>query len=261
MIIDTHSHYNLQPLYDDWSKFWQAAQKQGVTNSVIVGTDLQSSTTAIDLVHAVSSWKAAVGIHPNSDYHQSEIEHIDNLLPSTDIVAIGECGLDYFRLEGTNRSDQIEKQHQRLIEHFHLAAKHQLPLIIHLRDTGDSAYWDFLHLYKQHMDTSRPFILHCVSGPIKFVHEAISLGAYIGVAGNVTYKSAEHIRDIIRSAPKDRVLLETDAPYLPPQAHRGHICEPSMIQLTQEFLNDELGITKETFFNNTLRIFPQFASN
>jgi TatD DNase family protein len=90
------------------------------------------------------------------------------------------------------------------------------------------------------------------------VQQAVEMGAYIGVAGNVTYKNADHIRALVKSAPTDRVLLETDAPFLPPTPHRGALCEPWMIQLTQKFLAEELQINEEILITNTLRLFPQF---
>lgn len=258
MIIDTHSHYNLDPLFLDWKSHWEAAQKHSISKSIVIGTSAASSKIAVDLASQVVDWKAAVGIHPHEKFKEAEIDEIEKLLPNENIIAIGECGLDYFRLDDDqNKNSVISAQKDMLVAQIILAKKHALPLVIHLRDTAETAYWDFLSLYKEFGATSTPFILHCVSGPLSFVQQAIDLGAYIGVAGNVTYKNALHIRNIVTSVPADRVLLETDAPYLPPVPHRGAVCEPWMIQLTQKFLAEELHIDKEILFTNTLRLFPQ----
>jgi TatD DNase family protein len=259
MIIDTHSHYNLDPLVLDWQKHWNDAQQHTVTKSIVIGTSAESSKIAVNLSNQNQAWKVAVGIHPHEKFDLADMKAIEELISDKNVIAIGECGLDYFRFEDElNKEEVISSQRNMLKAQIILAKKHQLPLVIHLRDTGETAYWDFLSLYKEYGATATPFILHCVSGPIAFVQQAIELGAYIGVAGNVTYKNADHIRQIVKSVPTDRVLLETDAPFLPPTPHRGAVCEPWMIQLTQKFLADELQINEETLFTNTVRLFPQF---
>lgn len=260
MIIDTHCHYNLEPLYEDWQKHWQLAQEHEVTAALQIGTSLTTSNVAAQLASKEPKFKAAIGIHPNSKFSSSEFEELSQLLPNPNIIAIGETGLDYFRIDSESDPEQVQlEQAQALIAHIKLAATHKLTLIIHLRDTGEQAYSDFLSIFKKYATTDQKFILHCVSGPLSFIKEALELGAYIGMAGNVTYKNSDHLRSIVKTAPKDRLLLETDAPYLPPIPHRGHTCEPWMIQLTKNFVVEELGLSEETILENTLSIFPQFA--
>ena len=260
MIIDTHCHYNLEPLHQNWQEHWKNAQDHEVVNSVVIGTSAETSQTALDLTAQNPLWKAAVGIHPNTQYKDEDFEKISVMATQNTVVAIGETGLDYFRLDqNADNSKIIDSQQLSLIEHIKLSNTLNLPLVIHLRDNEQAAYWDFLSIYKQHAQNNIPFILHCVSGPLEFVKEATALGAYIGVAGNVTYKNSDHIRAIVTAVSPERLLLETDAPFLPPIPHRGHISEPWMIQLSKNFLVETLSISEELLLQNTLELFPQFS--
>lgn len=254
MIIDTHCHYNLEPLLEEWPTYWQKAQENTVTKSIVVGASLESSQVAVEIAANETNLFASVAIHP-SEYQEAienksanrlqwdqEIKVIDTLASQNKVVAIGETGLDYFRLPKANPSlaEQIKTtQQQYFKQHLELAQTHHLPVIIHVRDSGDTAYSDVLSILKTDYKSEQPFILHCVSGPLQYIKEAVALGAYIGIAGNSTYPKADHIRSLIKSVPADRLLLETDAPFLPPQDYRGQICEPWMIRLTAEFWQEQ----------------------
>lgn len=272
MIFDTHCHYNMEPLFASdqlgtaaWERHWKEAQDKGVVGSMVVGADLPSSQRARDLAQLDSCLKAAIGIHP-SEYQEAvekslEVdiaEQITSLAALFDpgiTLAIGETGLDYFRLPETGSEKIKDLQKEAFTAHIKLAEKLNLPLIIHARDTGEEAYWDILQILKTAYQGHKPFILHCVSGPEAYLKEALAMGAYIGVAGNVTYKNSEHIRNLVRLAPAERILLETDAPFLPPQEFRGKTCEPWMISLTGEYLRDELSVSLEKVLENTSTVF------
>ncbi len=267
-IFDTHCHYNLEPLLSTHAEHWAKAQAAGVSHSMIVGTDLTSCDQAATLAATEPNWYAAIGIHPNEydivtneeegeallDHHHSELRH---LLARPKVTAIGETGLDYFRPNPDASKAALHQATQRaaFTLHIDLANELKLPLIIHVRDREQLAYQHVLELLRQHHSAQRPFILHCISGSLTYVKAALELGAYIGVAGNVTYKNAELIRDLVRSVPRDRILTETDAPYLPPQTFRGQTCEPWMISHTTEFLVTELGLQPEQLFANALDVF------
>lgn len=264
MIIDSHCHYNLTPLLDNWAGHWMDAQAQSVSGSVVVGTSVKTSSTAIELAVKEPRFLASVGIHPNSvsteEALTNELAQLETLATNKAVCAIGECGLDYFRLPSTVQADQTKYVQRIALEaQFKLAKKLDLPLIIHLRDQNDDAYWDFFAIFKQQLPLAKPLILHCVSGPRRFVSACLDHGVYLGAAGNVTYQNSDHVRDLLRSAPKSKILVETDAPYLPPQPHRGEICQPAMIQLTSDFLETELSLTKQQVLENTVRVFPQFG--
>jgi len=281
-LFDSHCHYNLDPFQADWKQHWAKSQAAGVIGSLVVGTDMASNTEAIAIASQDHRLGATVGFHPNEWDEQTvqifrttqdatttqteigaavalAILDLERIWDDSVIVAIGETGLDYFRL-GSYSSEERQyimlAQQLALIAQLQLAQRKQLPLILHVRDQAETAYWDLLKLLKQESYTGQ-FILHCVSGPISYVQEAISLGGYVSVAGNVTYKSAEHLRDIVRSVPKDRLLTETDAPFLPPVPFRGKVCEPWMIRHTAEFLHSELNIDPGYCVLNAQTLFPQ----
>lgn len=281
MIFDTHVHYNLEPLSSKWQHHWQEAQKAGVTKSVIVGTDFQSSSIAVQIAKQDLNLFASIGHHP-SMYSQIAANEINQaiaigraelqlILDETKVVAIGEIGLDYFRLDQLSDEHKIEvaKRNQRLAfeEHIHLALEENLPIIVHARDkdtpeieTEGNAYWDVLKILQKFSASNTnshklKFVLHCASGPLQFIEAAIRLGAYIGADGNITYQNADHIRQIVSIAPKNKLLVETDAPYLPPQPHRGKICQPWMISLTVDYIETHFEVSKQQLFQNSLDFF------
>lgn len=246
----------MEPFYGEWQRHWQTAQDQGVVKSIVVGADVASSQRAIEISDVDQNLYAAVGIHPDTWQNSqdfSAIEEIGQLVPHRKIVAIGEVGLDYFHIDG-DRETVIAVQKTAFQKQVQLAMKHNLPLILHVRDKQEQAYWDTLEILKKEKFTQK-FVLHCVSGPREYVQQAVEMGAYIGIAGNVTYKNADHIRGIVTATPTDRLLLETDAPFLPPQEFRGQICEPWMIVKTAEFLEKELRISLESLVRNALTVF------
>jgi len=250
MIIDTHVHYNLSPLLENWQSHLKTAKKHGVTQSIVVGTDLASSQLAIDIAEQDPHLFATVGIHPHEMNHLVEtrlIASLQDLIKNNlaKIVAIGEIGLDYHYQKNNH-------QRQLFISQIKLANEFNLPLSIHVRD----AYDDALEILQQHPPASE-FVLHCFSGDEHYVQEAIKLGAYFGVDGNITYKNAQKLRDLLKLIPPDKVLLETDAPYLPPEPHRGKTCEPWMISATAQYLKDNFGISEAQLAINSKNCFTR----
>lgn len=243
MIIDTHVHYNLDPFFPTWKTYWDEAQKNGVEKSIVVGTDEQSNQRAIEIAQSEPNLYAAIGVHPEyvSEHNDFALQmtKVESLLPNKKIVAIGECGLDYFRLPQTQMGEEIKKLQQELfIHHIELSKKHHLPLIIHCRD----AYADMITTLKTHKPK---FVLHCMSGDLEYLKQALELGGYISFAGNVTYPKAIVIQELACHTPLNRMFIETDAPYLPPQTHRGDTCRPSYIAETAQYLAKLLNISRD----------------
>jgi len=271
MIFDSHCHYNLEPLFSEvggWKSYWQTAQDHGIRSAVVVGTNHETSQRADSIAQQDPQLYATLGIHP-SEYQEKFEEYATDpssieaeifslaQLKSHKVVAIGETGLDYFRLPAdTTQALQIkELQKKGFTAQIQLADELDLPLIIHVRDTDEEAYFQVLSLLEQHKHRTRPFILHCISGPMSYIQAAVKMGAYFGVAGNVTYINAEHIRNLVKVIPPERLLLETDAPFLPPREFRGKTCEPWMICKTAEALEQQLAIPSDILYQNTLKVF------
>lgn len=291
MIFDTHAHYNIDPLMNDWQKHWQKAQTMGVTKTVVVGSTIEDSKVAVEISANEPNLYPAVGLHPetinidqveNEDC-QSQVEtkvlQLNELVTKNrqQIIAIGEIGLDYYWLKTKNHQLLLKtKQLQQFLfkKQLQLAINQNLPIIIHCRDkkapeekTPGNAYWDLLDILQapgikpvqSHSDSGKNqafnFVLHCASGPLQYIKEAISLGAYIGFDGNITYPSAENIRNIFQHTPVDRILIETDAPYLPPQQFRGQTCQPWMICLTRDYLENELQANTVIIYQNALNFY------
>lgn len=268
MIIDTHCHYNLSPLFEHWQEHWQTAQEHGVVGSIVVGTDMETNRRAVDLSREEKLFWGAVSFHPHEYSHTTVADAptvisqhaaaLQQLLTgNTKLVAIGETGLDYFRLDTDKKANMIKIQKMALAMHIELANYFELPLILHVRDdqNQEQAYWDVLALLQERYAFKRPFILHCVSGPAQYVQQAIDLGGYIGVAANVTYPKAEAIRKLVELVPTDRLCVETDAPFLPPQKYRGRLCEPWMITETAQFITDTFGVTQDQLTENARSLF------
>ena len=277
-IFDTHCHYNLEPLYSGkngyfrqeqlkeveemtWQDHWQQAQAEGVKASLIAGACLESSKLAIKQASQEPNLFASVGLNP-ADFSKrtpfekllANLEQIKQLAVETCAVAIGEAGLDYFRLDNS-QDELIQQQQDIFVQHLLLANQLQKTLIIHARDQGEQTYFDILALLKTHFNFKQPFILHCASGPAEYIQQTVKLGAYVSFAGNITYPNANHLRQLLALVPQDKLLIETDAPFLPPQPYRGRINQPFMIKSTAVYLQQEFKIDLEQVFNNSCQAF------
>lgn len=252
MIIDTHVHYNLEPLRADWKTYWEHAQTVGVGKSIVIGTDAQTCRIAVEIAQQEQNLYAAVGIHPDecvdkskNDKHLTVLKELLDQDAHHRIVAVGEIGLDYYRLPADQQKQNMIKHNQKVMFEHQIVLAHQygLPVIIHCRDAHENAYNDVLSILKAHPGTQ--FILHCMSGSQEYLQEAVAFGGNISFAGNLTYKNAEALRELAQHTPTDRILLETDAPFLPPQSKRGQINEPAFIVETAQKLASVLGISHQ----------------
>lgn len=267
-IFDTHCHYNLEPLTHEWPTYWQQAQAAGVIGAVVVGTDAQSSRRACHIAAADPRLRAAVGIHPTEaglleqPLTRTALRSLfDTLRQTGPIAALGETGLDYYRLAGDAASSaaQITNQKAALRAHLGLAAETGLPVIIHVRDKAEFAYQDVIEILREYQ-LKTPIILHCFSGPDWYLAAALALDCYISFAGNITYPSAAPLRQSLTRVPADRLLVETDAPFLPPQTHRGQTCAPAFINETVSYLTQKLALDPQQLLHNAQRIFTTIPS-
>lgn len=297
MIIDTHCHYNCEPLLSTINSVWQDSIAHRVLGGICIGTDIGNSEIALKLAQKFPGMFASIGIHPEE--HTEKIKQFLNeaqpslekisaittqelikfeqlLLATKDqnnskLIAIGEIGLDYYRLKVKGLKREIIETIQKMLfsKQLELAFEHNLVVILHVRDQADriekNAYYDTYQIlsqlisqYKEKKKNVPAIILHCASGPRDYIHKCIELGAFIGFAGNVTYENATDLRTIFEMTPIDRVLLETDAPFLAPSEKKGEICQPHYIVKTAQFLQDTYHLDLAIILNNTLKIFPEF---
>ena len=216
MYFDTHAHYDDEKFDFDRDEAIKRAYNEGVLNIVNIGADIESSKRSIELANKYDFIYAAVGVHPEEieklphDY----IEVLEDLVNNNreKVVAIGEIGLDYCCSDVAR-----EVQKKFFIEQINLAKRLDLPIVIHSRD----ASLDTLNIIKSEDVGSVGGILHCFSGSQEMADEVLKNGLYIAIGGVVTFKNAKKIVDVIRNVPLDRLLVETDLPYLSPEPLRG----------------------------------------
>jgi len=282
-IIDTHCHYNLEPLYSgqafcfkikdedpilkkNWRDHWQKSQENDVKKSIVVGPGIKSSQKAIEIVETEKNLYAAVGIHPErankTDNIEKLLEQLRVLAKHEKVVAIGETGLDYFYLDAENQEEISkikQKQIKLFIDQIKLANELNLPLILHVRDQGEDAYFETLKIIEQYWQFNNSLIFHCVSGPIEYIKKALTMkGSYFGFDGNITFKKADSIREIfslVQKTDSKKILLETDSPYLAPEPYRGQICEPYMITETAKYIKNNFNADLEEIYQNSLSAF------
>jgi TatD DNase family protein len=220
-LIDTHAHANGQP--PTALREIERAFAAGLVGVVIVGIDLASSRMAVDLARREPRIRAAVGVHPhNASRWTPQVEDaLRTLAQGPEVVAIGECGLDYYR----NLSARVD-QERVFRAQVELAREIGKPLIVHDRE----AHREVLEVLSTANCTSG-CVLHCFSGDRVHAERCLEHGMYLGIAGPVTYPRALALRDVVRWAPLDRLLLETDCPYLSPEPLRGRPNEPANLPL------------------------------
>lgn len=237
ILIDSHAHIYYKDFAEDFDEMLQRAADAGVAAILVVGTDLESSRECVALAERHPQLYAAVGIHPHDagGVGESDFPAIRDLaLSSRKVVAIGEIGLDFYR----DRSPRNEQE--KVFRRFLLMARElDLPVIIHDRDAHQQV------LECLHEDGGGRGVLHCFSGDSAMAAQAISMGYYISIPGTVTYPSNGALREVVSATTIDRMLVETDCPYLSPVPHRGKRNEPAYARLAAERVAEVKGLTLE----------------
>ncbi len=235
MLVDSHCHLVYDELRNDLAGVLARAESAGVGRCVVIGTDVPTSHLAVEMAAADSRLFAAAGIHPNDCEGFQDWAPIEELSRHPRVVALGETGLDWYRTTASREAQRAA--FSRTMEIAKAAGK---PVVIHCRE----AYDDTLDM----IAASRPAgVMHCFAGDEKQAKRALDLGFYISFAGPVTYKKSEALRKIAAWVPRDRLLVETDAPFLPPEPHRGKRNEPAFARLTGECVARCAGMAFEDF--------------
>ncbi len=238
-LIDTHAHIDGRDFQPDFSDMLGRAKEAGLSHIVTVGADLESSRAAVKLAEQYEHIFAAVGIHPHDADRVTE-KCYDVVRELADgnrkVVAIGEIGLDFYR-DRSPREDQ-EKVFRRFLR---LARELSLPVIIHDRD----AHQRVMAILREERAAEVGGVLHCFSGDLQMARECVEMGFYISIPGTVTYPSNEQLREVVRGVKIERLLLETDCPYLTPVPHRGKRNEPAFVRLTAGKVAELKGLSLE----------------
>ena len=235
-LIDAHGHLNDEK-FDDVSAVVERAEERGVIAHVCASCDLSSSQKAVELAKRFSIVYAAVGFHPEniSSFDKNSLSEIEKLAKNDKVVAIGEIGLDYYYEKETK-----EEQKEIFANQIDLANKLNLPVVIHSRE----AMGDTLEILKKH-SPKKESLMHCYGGSIESARELMKLGFSFSFGGLLTFKNATNVVEVVKQIPIERILLETDCPYMTPVPYRGQRNEPSYIVYTADMLAKIKGLTLE----------------
>lgn len=219
---DTHVHFHFPDYDKDREEAIKRSREAGVELFINVGTDVKSSEEALKLAHRYDFVYATAGIHPHDakDARDEDFPALERLLHESKLVAIGEVGLDFFR-----NLSPAETQKKVLSRFFDLHRRTRKPLVLHIRD----AYQEMEEQVRAELSPPVQGILHCFSADKETMKPFLDLGFYISFAGPLTYKKNDTLREAFQACPLDRILLETDAPFLPPQSKRGKRNESSFL--------------------------------
>lgn len=249
-MIDTHAHLQDPAFKPDQDTAIQRALTAGIHYIIIVGYDYISSQAAVTLAQRQAPLFAAVGIHPHdaNAWQENTSQLLIDLSQQKKVVAIGETGLDYYR----NQSPR-DRQKKVFAWQLEVASKVSLPVIIHSREAGEEVLGfvqDFPGLTG---------VIHCFSGTLFAARKFVELGWYLGITGSVTFPQATVLQEVVRGIPLERLLLETDAPYLAPQSHRGQRNEPSYLGYMAEAIaalkNIEVSAVAQQTTANAMKLF------
>jgi TatD DNase family protein len=246
MLIDTHCHLDFKDFKDDLRAVLKRSRDTGIGFVINVGSSIEGTARSVEIAGENDFIYAAAGIHPHEADSASEndIKLFKGFLDKPKVVAVGEIGLDYYK----NISSR-ENQRKLFIKLLEIARDAGLPLIIHNRD----AHKDMVDILRDIMGSSVNGVMHCFSGDEGFLKTCLDMGFFISFTCNITYKNADMLRGIARSAPMDRILLETDAPFLAPQDFRGKRNEPMHVRYVAEEIAGIKGLSFEEVANITTR--------
>ena len=251
-LFDTHAHLHFPDFADDLPSVLERARAAGVARLLTIGTDVPTSQAAIAIAERDPNVWASVGIHPHdaAEADEAVCAEIEHLAAMPRVVAIGEIGLDFFR--NLSPRDAQERTLRRMLDLAHRVAK---PVLIHCRE----AHEETLAILGEARAGEVGGIMHCFSGDVAIARRCLDLGLAISLAGPVTYPNARALPDVARFVPADRLVVETDCPFLPPQPYRGKRNEPAYVTITAsriaELRGERLEDLAPRLTDNALRVF------
>lgn len=235
-LVDSHAHLDSDQFKDDRHDVIVRAQQNGISHILTIGCDMESSAKSISLAEQYEHVYAAVGVHPHdsTEINPETLKKLEEMLKHSKVVALGEIGLDYFR----NHSPQ-DVQRNAFRQQIRLAKAVNKPIIVHDREAHD----EVMEILIEENASEVGGVLHCFSGDVEMAEQCLDLGFYLSFPGPVTYPKNEATRDVVRSIPIERLLVETDCPYLSPQKFRGKRNEPAYVRFTAEKIAEIKGFS------------------
>lgn len=252
-IVDTHCHLNDEALYKDLDDVISRARQAGVEKMVVIGWDKASSELAIKIAEQYENIYAVIGFHPENvfDINDDVLYKTLELCKKPKVVGIGEIGLDY---HWTKDLEKREIQKQYFVKQIEFANKVGLPISIHSRE----AFNDTLEILKEHKPMHGG-VMHCYSGSVENINDIINLGLYIGLDGPVTFTNAKTPKEVAAEIPLEKLVVETDCPYLSPHPLRGTVNEPANISLIVDAIAEARGMSKkhllDVLYQNSCKLF------
>lgn len=259
-LIDSHCHINFEGLDERLPEVIDNARANGVSHMVAISVDMNNYPRVREIADSHDNIFCSVGVHPNTEPDGSEgfepsTEELVAMAAHSRVVGIGETGLDYFRSEG-----DLDWQRERFRRHIDAGRESALPIIVHTREAAA----DTLKMLREENVGDAKGVIHCFTEDWDFAVAAMDQGFYLSFSGIVTFKSARQIQEVAAKAPIDRILVETDAPYLAPVPHRGKTNEPAYVKHTAEFVAELRGISAEELAERTtdnfFRLFSRAAA-
>ncbi len=256
MFIDSHCHLDFPELANRLDEVLARMQDNQVTHALCVSVNMQDFPRVLTLAEAHKHLYASVGVHPDyPDVTEPSVEELVRLAQHPKIVAIGETGLDYYRLTG-----DLEWQRQRFRNHIQAAIKCSKPLIIHTRSAAE----DTIRLMQEEGATKAGGVMHCFTESWEVAQAALDLGFYISFSGIVTFKNAKALKEVAQKVPLERMLIETDSPYLAPVPFRGKTNEPGFVKHVAEEIarlrNCDVNTIAQQTTNNFIKLFNNIGN-
>ncbi len=254
ILVDSHCHLDMLSEYDSVDNILARADEAGVKYMQTICTRLDNFNNIITIAKKFPNVYASVGVHPSEVESVVSHEELTRLSSDPKVIGLGETGLDYFY---NKDQEQQKMQRDSFASHIRSAQENKLPVIIHMRDAEIDTI-EMLQYHKKIQDF--PALIHCFTSTLDFAKQVLDLGLYISVSGIVTFKNADALRDVVKYVPADRILVETDAPYLAPVPMRGKTNEPSYTKYVAEFIANLKNIDVDEFANlSTNNFFTLFT--
>lgn len=251
MFVDSHCHINFKGLADLLPAVFDNMREHDVTHALCVSVDFETLPEVLAIAEAHDNVYESVGVHhDHEDAHDPTLAELVEMAAHPKVVAIGETGLDYYRLEGRSIAD-MEWQRERFRTHIRAAHATGKPLIVHTRASSE----DTLRIMAEERADVPGGVMHCFTEPWAVAEQALAQNFHISLSGIVTFKSAADVQDVARRVPLDRLLIETDSPYLAPVPYRGKPNEPAYVSHVGRFIASERGIAVEALADATTQNF------